>query len=134
MTTTSLPASHPTQIAGRFCFALMLLANAVRMSWEDGRASSFDVVLWTALVITGLYGCTLLASALADRPLSYRVLMQLEGSGLLVMLAVCGWSMVTAGLSRDWVSFGASAAVAVVNGLLVWVVARQLRRSPRDRA
>ena len=66
MTTTSLPASNSTQIAGRFCFALMLLANAVRMSWEDGRASSFDVVLWTALVITGLYGCTLLASALAE--------------------------------------------------------------------
>ena len=134
MTTTSLPASDPTQIAGRFCFALVLLANAVRMSWEEGRTSSFDVVLWAALVVTGLYGCTLLASALADRPLSYRTLMQLEGLSLLVMLAVCGWSIVTATLSRDWESFGAIAVVAALNALMLWVVARQVRRSTRESA
>src|SRR5262245_46160795 len=99
MTTTTLPAANPTHIAARFCFALVLLANAVRMSWEDGTTASFDVVLWTALVVTGLYGGTMLVSALADRPLSHRILMQLEGLSLLFMLAVCGWSLVSATLS-----------------------------------
>lgn len=134
MTTTTLPAFSPAQVAGRFGFALVLLANALRMSWDEGHTSSFDVVLWTGLGITGLYGCTLLASALADRPLSHRILMQLEGLSLFVMLAVAGGSVTIASLSGDWVSFGASAFVAAVNGLLLWVIARQLRSSSRDRA
>ena len=126
MTTTALAVSSAPHIAGRFGFALVLLANALRMSWDEGRASSFDVVLWSGLGITGLYGCTLLASALADRPLSHRILMQLEGLALFVMLAVSGGSVTIASLSGDWVSFGASAFVAAVNGLLLWVSARQL--------
>ncbi len=129
MTTTSLPASSPAQVAGRLGFALVLLANALRMSWEDGSTSSFDVVLWAGLGVVGLYGGTLLVSALADRPLSDRSYMQLEGLGLLVILAVCGASVVSASLSRDWVSAGASTLVAVVNALLLRVVARQIRRS-----
>ncbi len=132
MTTVSPAVSHqPAWVAVRMAGMLAIMAGAIANSLDWPHRSPFDVVLWTAGLVLGLYTCVLVVNALMSGPLLSRALWRLEGLAILIIQAVAVWAAVTAALSSQWSAAVISALVAAVNGGMLWLVSRQLRAVPQ---
>jgi hypothetical protein len=135
MTTASPAVPHqPARVAARMAGMLAIMAGAIANSLDRPHRSPFDVVLWTAGLVLGLYACVLAANALMSRPLSRRGLWRLEGLSILIILAVAAWAAVAASQSSQWVASAASALVATGTGGMLWVVLWRARRHVRTAA
>jgi hypothetical protein len=125
--TTASPAASPLQVGSRLAVALALLAGVIRNSLTESPASPFYVLTWTAAAVLAFYAAAWALTTLTGRPLSSRADLCLQGMAVLIVLGVAGWGAVAMARSGRWELAGLSAAVAAVNGVMLWLVVRHLR-------
>ena len=130
MAATVTTPQQPIQIAGRsvglVAFFTMAVVGGRNLLFEP-RTSPFDVVLWTGLLLLGIY-LSLLALASLTRRLPARPDGWLAPHVALpvnvLMGAIAFWALVVAVLAERWLVAGAAALFAAAQTHLAWMAMR----------